>query len=110
MSSEKPTENVTESQLNAISTEVEQQIEAKLRGVKIQFKSVFDTIETLQSSQSIFQKEVNLKIGALTGHNTRKQQPKEEWKFDNIEEAIEYAKKLQEQKVENQSKKMPSVR
>lgn len=70
------------------------------RSVKTQVKSVFDAIETMQSSQTVFQKEINLRIGAITGAQKSKERRKAEDQFltppMTYEEALAFQKSLNE--------------
>ena len=89
--SQESLESVRKSLETRVDTQIQEQIELLTKGFKMQIKSVFDTIETMQNAASIWQKETNLKIGAIAGVRTRKAKEEGVQYFSSPEEALAYA-------------------
>jgi hypothetical protein len=72
--------------LGEIDERITNDIKDAMKGVKLQIKSAFDAMELMSQSQELFQKQINLRLGALTGHVERKMKPqREEMVADGLE-------------------------
>ncbi len=87
-------EGLSKEQQTAIFTYIETVINIEMQNllhhVKMREKIIMDALETMQNSQTFCIKELNMKIGALTGARTKKEKEPEPI-FSSVEDAIAYS-------------------
>ncbi len=91
-------EGLTESERN-LAVKLHRYVETVIHVEMMNFRNYFklrennliDLIESMQKTEELQMKEINLKIGAITGHKTRALNKQEEITFSSVKDAIDYA-------------------
>ncbi|MGI0083386.1 MAG: hypothetical protein ACREAG_08810 [Nitrosopumilaceae archaeon] len=85
--------------IEAIKTELETMLSltfnTKVRTIESQVKSVLNALEVHQQSVDMSIRELNMKIGAIAGH--QKRQEKTSTDFNSIDDAIAFANRIRKE-------------